>query len=150
MYNFIARMNIIANGASTYDSTHGLVMGGRNASNSLSNVYLLEKTKDGRSFDPLPSFPEGVGSVICLEALNNGGDIFAQVQVVEEHDWYTGQNLTNTTYIFRANSSTWERQPDMPTFYDYGRKGKSIYLRIKSGVFVRLIFYSSCMRTCKI
>ena len=127
MNNFIASMNIATDrgyGASTYDSTHGLVMGGFNTSADFAyDVYLMEKTKDGRSFEPLPSLPEGVGSVICLETLNNGGDIFALVSK-EVDTGYTGYD-SNTTFIFRANSSTWERQPDMPATTDYGKEGKS-------------------------
>ena len=63
----------------------------------------------GMSFEPFPSLPDGRASAAsCLETLDNGGDIFAQVK-----EWDSGRNL-NRTYIFRANSSTWERQPDRP------------------------------------
>lgn len=121
-------------GASTYDSVHGWVIGGRTVEyEDVDNrEYLLEKTKDGRSFEPFPSLPDdftiygamSMSGVTCLETLNNGGDIFV-----------TGSGR-NTTYIFRTNTSTWERQPDVPREYP---RGKLTQLQTKS----HLVFSSA-------
>lgn len=64
-----------------------------------------QKTNDGRTFETFPSLPEAEG-VLCLETLHNGGDIFAMEHIQDEYE--------NRVYIFRTDSSTWERQPDMP------------------------------------
>ena len=110
----------------TYDSTHGWIMGGWNTSDYDNREYLLEKTRDGKSFETFPSLPEGLLSSWrwskprCLEALDNGGDIFAL-------------GSENQSYIFRADSSTWERQPDAP----FTRPGKLMQLPKKSqGIFI--------------
>ena len=90
---------------STYDSTHGWVMAGHNTNYT---EHLMQNTTDGTTFGivgPLPFIPSPMyrhEEYPCLESLHNGGDIFL-----------TGEAL-NSTYIFRSNSSTWERQPDIP------------------------------------
>ena len=116
-------------GASTYDSVHGWVMGGRTVEydDVYDREYLVEKTKDGSSFEPFPSLPDDFTTYgfTCLEALNNGGDIFV-----------TGSGR-NTTYIFRTNTSTWERQPDVPREYS---EGMLTQLQTKSHIFISPVF----------
>ena len=88
----------------TYDSTHGWVMGGWSTfeDDGGERQHLLEKTKDGKTFEPFPSLPDEGAS--CLETLDNGGDIFA-----------TGSgSASNRAYIFRSSISAWKRQPDVP------------------------------------
>ena len=121
----------------TYDSTHGWIMGGWNSSyNGNDREYLLEKTRDGKSFETFPSLPEGLLSSWrwskprCLEALDNGGDIFAL-------------GSRNQSYIFRADSSTWERQPDAP----FTRPGKFMQLQKKSQG--AQLSNSFCLRFCQ-
>ena len=105
-------------GGSTYDSVQGWLIWGRNASSPYdyeeSDVFSLETTKDGRLFEPFPSPPDNLTSngKVYLESLNNGGDIFAMGSEKEE------------TYIFRKNSSTWERQPDLPLAGPHSSEGK--------------------------
>ena len=107
-------------GGSTYDSVQGWLIWG-----SWEDVdyderpwrregFSLETTKDGRLFEPFPSPPDNLTSngKVYLESLNNGGDIFAMGSGKEE------------TYIFRENSSTWERQADSPLAGPAYSKGK--------------------------
>ena len=89
---------------STVDSTHGWVMSGRNGSHG----NLLQKTMDGKSFERLPSLPSRPTK--CLEALDNGGDIFAL-------------GRPRQAFIYRTSSSSWEQQPDLPSD-DEGASGK--------------------------
>ena len=89
---------------STVDSTHGWVMFGRNGSHG----NLLQKTMDGKSFERLPSLPSRPTK--CLEALDNGGDIFAL-------------GRPRQAFIYRTSSSSWEQQPDLPSD-DEGASGK--------------------------
>lgn len=100
-------------GGSTYDSVQGWLIWGRIFRSSGSwdydmyderDVFSLETTKDGRLFEPFPSPPDNLtyDGKVYLESLNNGGDIFAMGSGKEE------------TYIFRKNSSIWERQSDSP------------------------------------
>ena len=114
-------------GGSTYDSVQGWLIWGTwwyydyDGSSidygSGREVFSIETTKDGRLFEPFPS-PRGWkwngkwNGKVYLESLNNGGDIFAMGSGKEE------------TYIFRENSSTWERQADSPLAGPAYSKGK--------------------------
>ena len=105
MLNFSLSMRTDV-GGSTYDSFHGWVIWGNN--------NFLEKTKDGRLFEPFPYPPENLTHYTrtCLESLNNGGDIFTTMKGLPYYN--------PPTYIFRMNSSAWERQPNSPNI----KKGK--------------------------
>ena len=116
-------------GGSTYDSVQGWLIWGRNASLSPydyeeNDVFSLQATKDGRLFEPFPSPPDNLTSTsngkVYLESLNNGGDIFAMGSGKEE------------TYIFRKNSSIWERQSDLPLAGPHCSEGKLKKMHFRS------------------
>ena len=96
-------------GAGTYDSTQGFVMSG-----GIEDIESADKTTDGSSFDTFTPLPIGIDRH-CLVALDNGGDIFMTGGYSHEVGGYSDR-----AYVFRSNSTTWERQPDMPT----AREGK--------------------------
>ena len=143
---YFSMSNRIYFGGSTYDSFHGWLTWGNDISlieiddaddDDYSYIYqnwgwedrddanfLVEKTKDGRLFEAFPYPPENITySVhVCLESLNNGGDIFTTTSGFRN-------NKNPATYIFRMNSSAWERQPDLPdVLYD----SKFLHKRHKS------------------
>ena len=98
-----------------YDSTHGLVMsGGANLTKYLANetcmVSSVETTLDGISFSNFTPMPLDIMGH-CLVALDNGGDIFMT-------GGQSNFGASNMAYIYRGRaggSSSWERQPNMPT-----------------------------------
>ena len=101
-------------GAGTYDSTLGFVMSG--GYNGTDNSASFEATLDGSSFSTLTPMPIET-SMHCLVALDNGGDIF----MTGGYSYQTGGSYR--TYIYRnreSDSSSWERQPDMPRA-NYGK-----------------------------
>ena len=102
----------------TVDTTHGWVISRWNVTSRYKKEYVLEKTNNGgRSFEPLPSLPVYLSEEHsyydytpqpCLESLNNGGDIFSTIFAsVDMYRGYQG------AFIYRASSSSWERQPDI-------------------------------------
>ena len=106
---------------STYDSTHGWVIAGwsidpittttydyHNEGDDENTHFLMEKTMDGKYFEPFPSLPDE--GAACLETLDNGGDIFATG---------TGQSA-HRAYIFKNSISEWKRLPDIPETRDSG------------------------------
>ena len=98
---------------STYDTVQGWVIWGEIKEHYMDGgEFLVEKTNDGRHFEPFPSMPRNFTSygIVCMESLNNGGDIFAI-----EDGWREGKTHI-LTHIFRASSSTWERQSDFDSF----------------------------------
>ena len=99
-------------GVATYDSTHGLVMGGEDIYELIGGrweevPHKWQKTHDGITFEDFPPLYNVEGAA-CLQTLDNGGDIFAA--------GIGSPRVTSTrgaAYIFRSNSSTWEQQPDV-------------------------------------
>ena len=100
---------------STYDLTHGWLMWGTDVkhyyhqgysyswwvSSLVNGTTELHYTKGGKTFGTIPvplRVREGAQGK-CLQALDNGGDIFL---------------AGNSSYIFRNTDSSWERQPDWP------------------------------------
>ena len=112
----------------TSDSTNGWVMGGERKENGYRDrEYLLKKTRDGSSFEPFPSLPERYGRAICLETLDNGGDIFAASDIYDGNIYIfrhtnstTAMSTTTTTSPVTTTNpgnlgtSAWERQPGVP------------------------------------
>ena len=107
----------------TSDSTHGWVMGGMRKENGY-RENLLKKTRDGSSFEPFPSLPDA-GRAICLETLDNGGDIFAasvdsNIYIFRHTNSTTAMSTTTTTSPVTTTNpgnlgtSAWERQPGVP------------------------------------
>ena len=89
-------------GAGTYDSTHGFVMSG-----GIEDIASADRTSDGSSIAAFTPLPIGIDRH-CLVGLDNGGDIFMAGGYSTETGGYSDR-----TYIL--SSSTWDRQPDMPT-----------------------------------